>query len=272
MLLGYRCKRHIDADSYYGGNAMTINTNVDRVRRTTREMAEVQRDSSEALAENFAALQRRNVEFARGGLEFMKLQEDNVEASRELWASGMKLMQLQRRNADFAQKWISDGVELMRDQAEHNRRTAEVFSRSVRQQQETFRSLAESWTGYYRNIFSPPSYVREGLKAVEQTTQQAVEATQQVAQQGLRVAEETTKKTEKVIHETEEANREAALQTAVHSALKTADYDELSVSDISRKLDSLSTDELKKVREYEKHNKNRDTLVEQIDRKIKASS
>jgi membrane-associated HD superfamily phosphohydrolase len=167
---------------------------------------------------------------------------------------------------------MNGGVELMRDQAEHNRRTAEVFSRSVRQQQESFRSLAESWTGAYKNFFSPVSYVQEGLKAVEQTTQQAVKATQQVAQQGLRAAEETTKKTEQAIRETQEATKEAALQTAVHSALKTADYDELSVDDVSKKLDSLSAAELKKVREYEKQNKNRDTLVEQIDRKIKATS
>lgn len=251
---------------------MTITTNIDKMTRTTREMTEVQRDSTEAVAENFAALQRRNVEFARGGLEFMKLQEDNVKASRELWANGMKFMQLQQRNADFAQKWMTSGVELMRDQAEHNRRTAEVFSRSVRQQQESLRSLAEGWTGAYRNLFSPVTYVQEGLKVAEQTTRQAVEATQQVAQQGLRVAEETTEKTEQVIRETEEANREAALKTAVHSALKTPDYDALSVDDISKKLDALSAAELKKVREYEKHNKNRDTLIEQIDRKIKANS
>ncbi len=251
---------------------MATTTNIDKMTRTTREMTEVQRDSSEALAKNFAGLQRRNVEFARGGLEFMKLQEDNVKASRELWANGVKLLQLQQRNVDFTQKWMTSGTELLRDQAEHNRRTAEVFSQSARKQQENFRVLAEGWTSAYRNFFSPVTYVQEGLKVAEQTTQQAVKATQQVAQQGLRAAEETTKKTEQAIRETQEATKEAALQTAVHSALKTADYDELSVDDVSKKLDSLSAAELKKVREYEKQNKNRDTLVEQIDRKIKATS
>jgi len=244
---------------------MATTTNTDKMTRTTREMTEVQRDSSEALAKNFAALQRRNVEFARGGLEFMKLQEDNAKASRELWANGVKLLQLQQRNVDFTQKWMTNGTELLRDQAEHNRRTAEVFSQSAHKQQENFRALAEGWTSAYRNFFSPVTYVQEGLKVAEQTTQQ-------VAQQGLRAAEETTKKTEQAIRETQEATKEAALQTAVHSALKTADYDELSVDDVSKKLDSLSAAELKKVREYEKHNKNRDTLVEQIDRKIKATS
>jgi hypothetical protein len=34
----------------------------------------------------------------------------------------------------------------------------------------------------------------------------------------------------------------------------------------------LSAEQLRKVREYEKHNKNRETLIEQIDRKIRANS
>ncbi|MGH3087043.1 MAG: hypothetical protein ACRDSJ_06955 [Rubrobacteraceae bacterium] len=48
--------------------------------------------------------------------------------------------------------------------------------------------------------------------------------------------------------------------------------DQMNVGDITKKLDDLSTDELEKVREHEKRHKNRETLVEQIDRKIKASS
>jgi hypothetical protein len=49
-------------------------------------------------------------------------------------------------------------------------------------------------------------------------------------------------------------------------------YDELNVGEISGRLDSLSEEELKKVRDYEKRNKNRDTLIEQLDRKIGADS
>jgi hypothetical protein len=37
-------------------------------------------------------------------------------------------------------------------------------------------------------------------------------------------------------------------------------------------LDGLSAEQLRKVREYEKRNKNRETLIEQIDRKIKAKN
>jgi hypothetical protein len=54
--------------------------------------------------------------------------------------------------------------------------------------------------------------------------------------------------------------------------LKTANYDELTVDEISKRLNGLSTEELRKVREYEKRNKNRETLIEQIDRNIRATS
>jgi len=49
-------------------------------------------------------------------------------------------------------------------------------------------------------------------------------------------------------------------------------YDELNVREISDRLDSLSAAEIRTVREYEKRNKNRETLIEQFDRRLKAAS
>ena len=93
-----------------------------------------------------------------------------------------------------------------------------------------------------------------------------------MARQGLKVAEEVTDKSEEVLKQTEKATKEVELRTAVFGALKTTNYDELSVEQISRKLDGLSTEELGKVREFEKRNKNRETLIDQLDRKIKTNS
>ncbi len=69
---------------------------------TAREMAEIQRDSYQALAESFTASQRRGARLAQDGLRFFKLQEDNARAAQEWFANGVRLMQLQQRNADFA--------------------------------------------------------------------------------------------------------------------------------------------------------------------------
>src|SRR3712207_4370795 len=49
-------------------------------------------------------------------------------------------------------------------------------------------------------------------------------------------------------------------------------YHELTVEEVSGRLGSLSAEELRVVRDYEERNKNRDTILEQLDRKIRGSS
>ena len=261
----------------------TTAKNIDKTARTAREMAEAQRDSFEAIAENFASAQRRSIGLAEGGLEFVRLQEDNARAAQEFFANGVKLLQRQQKNAEFVQSWTGDAVEVVREQAEHNASTAEAFARSVARQQESFRTLTRGWVGAYTDFFNPFAYVQEGMRAFQQATRQGLEATEQVAQQGLRateqatkqglrVVEEATERTDKVLRETEKVTREAELRTAVYGALGTTDYDALTVDEISKRIDGLPAEQLKQVREFEKNNKNRETLLGQIDRKIKANS
>jgi hypothetical protein len=261
----------------------TTATSIDQTARTAYEMAEAQRDSFEALAENFAAAQRRGMGLAEGGLEFVGLQEQNARAAQEFFASGVRLLQLQGRNAEFVQGWMGEAVEVLREQAEHNARTAEAFARTASSQQESLRALTRDWVGLYRDFFSPFAYFQRGLRTFQRATQQGLEATEQAARQGLRaseeatrqglrVAEEATEQTDKVLRQTERATREAELRAAVLGALKTTDYDDLSVAEVSRRIEGLPTEQLEKVREFEKNNKNRETLVAQIDRKIRANS
>jgi hypothetical protein len=279
------CGRNIVASTYnHGGNKVaTTATNIDKTARTAYEMAEAQRDSFEAIAENFAAAQRRSIGLAEGGLEFMKLQEDNARAAQEFFSGGVRLLKLQQKNAEFVQDWMGEAVEVVREQAEQNARTAEAFARTVSRQQESMRALTQGWVGAYRDFFSPFAYFQEGMRTFQRATQQGLEVTEQVARQGLRtteqatrqglrVAEEATERTEDVLRQTEEATREAELRTAVLGALGTANYDELSVAEVSRRIEGLPTEQLKKVREFEKNHKNRETLIEQIDRKIRANN
>jgi hypothetical protein len=51
-----------------------------------------------------------------------------------------------------------------------------------------------------------------------------------------------------------------------------AGYDEMNVREIGDRLEGLSAAEIRAVREHEKRNKNRETLIEQFDRKLKAAS
>ena len=246
--------------------------NIDKTARTVREMTEAQRDSFEALAENLAAAQNRSMGLAEGGLGFLRLQEDNARAAQEWFANGVRLLQRQQRNAEFVGGWTEDAVEALREQAEHNARTAEAFARGISRQQESFRSLTRGWVVAYRDFFSPFAYARQGMRTFQRATKQGLEATEQVALQGLRVAEEAAERTDEVLRQTEKATHEAELRAVVFGALKTTDYDALTVEDISKRIDGLSAEQLGKVREFEKHNKNRETLIEQIDRKIRANN
>jgi hypothetical protein len=257
--------------------------NIDKTARTARQMADAQRDSFEAIAENFAAAQHRSIGLAEGGLQFMRLQEESARAAQEFFANGVRLLQLQQRNAEFVQGWIGEAVEVVREQAEHNARTAEAFARSVSSQQEGFRALSQDWVGAYRDFFNPFAYAQQGMRTLQRAAQQGLETTEQVARQGLRaseeatrqglrVAEEATEQTDKVLRQTEKVTREAELRTAVLAALQSTDYEGLTVEEVSKRIEGLPTEQVKKVREFERNHKNRETLIEQIDRKIRANN
>lgn len=231
---------------------------IDRMASTAQEMAR----SYEAVADNFAAFQKRSVGFAQDGLKLLQLQQDNIKAVQEWWANGMKLLERQQRSVKFAQSWMTSGFDALRSQTEQNLRTAEAVARGVREQQEAFRSFTGAWTGAYRDFFTPfAHYAQEGVRGAQRATEQ-----------GLRLAGETVDQTEQTLRQVEQATRQAELEAVVLGALKTRDYDELNVEEVSKRLNGLSVEELGKVREYEKQGKNRETLIEQIDRKIKAIS
>src|SRR5215207_2190719 len=193
--IGYMCDRNIVASTYnHGGTTVEATAkNIDKTARTAYEMAQTQRDSFEAIAENFAAAQRRGMGLAEGGLEFVKLQKDNARAAQEFFANGVRLLQLQHKNAEFVQGWMGEAVEVMREQTEHNARTAEAFAGAIGRQQESFRTLTQGWVGAYRDFFSPFAYATQGMRTFQRATQQGLEATEQVARQGLRASEQATR-------------------------------------------------------------------------------
>jgi hypothetical protein len=266
----YMCDKNIVAETYYdGGMSVATITHFEKMTRTAQEMAEAQRDSYEALTENLAATQRRSVGLAQDGLDFIKLQEENAKAAKQWFASGVRLAQLQQRNVRSVQDWLREGAEALREQTEHNVRTAEAFARSARKQQEGFRALAQGWTGAYEGFFfSPFNYAQEGLRTLQRATERSLKATQRVVEQGA----EATEQTEEILRKTGEAARDAELRASVLASLEADNYEGMTVAEVTEKLDELSAEELKKLREFEKRTKDRESLIERIDRKIRANS
>jgi hypothetical protein len=123
------CVMNLAPTTYFDGEMLVVTTtNLDKMnemRGTTREMTEAQRDSNRAPTENLVAVQKRGVGLVQGGMEFLRLQEQNTKAAQQWFAASMKVAQLQERSVRFAQEWMHNGAEALREQTEHNLRTAE---------------------------------------------------------------------------------------------------------------------------------------------------
>jgi hypothetical protein len=88
-------------------------------------------------------------------------------------------------------------------------------------------------------------------------------------------AEQTQKATETAAKSAQKNTEIAAKDVQKNTETATfpiEGYDEMNLDEVSERLDGLSVDELKRVRKYEKDNKNRRTLRKEMKRKIKSTS
>jgi hypothetical protein len=92
-----------------------------------------------------------------------------------------------------------------------------------------------------------------------QTAQQSARDAQRAAWDAQKTGAEATAR---VIETTAPTN----------GSLPIAGYDEKSVEEISARLDTLTVDQLERLKDYERRNKNRETLIREIDRRIGAAS
>jgi hypothetical protein len=103
---------------------------------------------------------------------------------------------------------------------------------------------------------APGTYVREtSAETVREAGQDGAQASSQVGQQGVEFAQEGARAAQRVI-----------------TGVQIEGYDEMNVGEVVMRLDNLSAEELQRVRAYEQRNKNRGTLLKQIDRRINAAS
>jgi hypothetical protein len=268
------CVKNIAPTTYYDGEMLVITTtNLDKMnkmRGTAREMTEAQRDSNRAPTENLVAVQKRGVGLAQGGMEFLRLQEQNTKAAQQWIAASMKVAQLQQLSVRFAQEWMHNGAEALREQTEHNLHTAQSFARSARKQQEGFRIIAEGWSDAYEGfVISPFDYAQEGIRMFQRAAEQGVNVTQRVVEQGTEATEQVTRQGLRIA---EEVTREAELRASVIGALGLDDYDGLNFAEVTEKLDELSLEEHERLRELEKRAEDRESLLRHIDRKIRTNS
>ncbi len=157
-----------------------------------------------------------------------------------------------------------------------------------KQQQNTQQMIQELMNTYMQLLNTPGSYAsgqaEQQQQTLQQVTQQWMEQAQQQQQMFQQQAQQQQQAFQQMVQESTNtfmqmfniplSYAQEGLQMAQRATAEVPieGYDEMNVSEVAQQLDNLSADELQRVRDYERRNKNRETLIEQLDRKIKAKS
>jgi hypothetical protein len=176
--------------------------------------------------------------------------------------------QAQERQGRLAQEFSERVMDNLRRQTEEGRATSEQLADQARRQSEAGRQLArasvDAYLGFLDDAFS--RYQAGAQRAAGNV------------QEGTRVASQTATGAVGAATSARGATTDAAAD-ATRTAAETASgqppidgYDEMTVDEVARRLQGLSGEELRRTRAYEQSNKNRTTLIEQIDRRLEATT
>jgi hypothetical protein len=219
-----------------------------------------------------------------------------------------RTISFQERNLRLTQTFLENWMEQVSNLTQGTREATQDLQEQGQRQREAVETLSEEGTNAYAEFLnSALSFYQEALNASTQVGQQNIQQGAQATQQAVLAASQATSEgVEQAIEAVNQAGQqvaqaisqagqqgaEAVNQSAQQSArggeqvaragalaaqrvatgVPIEDYYNLNVGEIVDKLDNLSADELQRVRAYEQQNKNRDTLLEQIDRRINAAS
>ena len=184
-------------------------------------------------------------------------------------ASDMEKMGGVARAQDGAREWLG---------------MLQTLAEQIQKQQQNSQQMVQEMMGTYMRLLNTPgSYVsgqaEQQQQTLQQTAQQWMEQAQQQQQTFQQQAQEQQQAFQQMMQEV--LNTYAQLfniplsyaQKGLRSAqFPIESYDELTVEEISGHLGDLSAEDLRVVRDYEERNKNRDTVLEQLDRKIRSGS
>jgi hypothetical protein len=119
-----------------------------------------------------------------------------------------------------------------------------------KQQQNSQQMIQELMNTYVQLLNTPGSYLSGQAEQQQQMTQEVLGSYSQLFNIPLSYAKEGLRDAQFPIE----------------------GYDELTVEEVSARLGALSAEDLREVRDYEERTKNRETLLEQLDRRIRGGS
>jgi outer membrane biosynthesis protein TonB len=170
----------------------------------------------------------------------------------------------------------TNGAQKATEPAAEETQNTEVAAKDARQKAEKQR--AEKQRAEKQRAEKVAKETRKAEEAAEETQEAAETAAKSAQESAEPAAEETQKSTEVAAEDAEETQK--STEIAAKDAQKNTEtgafpiegYDQMNVGEVSERLDGLSEAELKRVRKYEKNNKDREILHKEMKQKIKTTS
>ena len=185
--------------------------------------------------------------------------ETLAESYRVVYGQTAESQERQRRLAQGFSELVATNL---REQTEGGRAAAERLSEQANKQQEAGQALArESVEAYVEFLDTAFSRYRSGTARAAENVQEGPIAAGRTAARVVGAATGAVA----------DAKASTLDTTAETAAFPIAGYDEMNVEEVSKRLNDLSVEELQLLRDYEERNKRRDTLLEQMDRKIRST-
>jgi hypothetical protein len=171
-------------------------------------------------------------------------------------------------NTEIAQRTAEVWVEGFRKQTELSKRMTQEFAdKTIEQLYGSEGSFATGFPGWWAPYYYDPFGLwRTWARALRETYEGASDAQQTAvwtAQQTARDAQSSA---------AEETARVVETTAPRNGSFPIADYDEKTIGEITGRLDALTDEQLRRVKDHEKRTKNRETLLQQIDRRIMRTS
>jgi hypothetical protein len=152
-----------------------------------------------------------------------------------------------------------------------------------KQQQNSQQMTQELMNTYMQLLNTPGSYVSSQAEQQQQTLQQTVQQWMEQAQQQQQTFQQQAQQQQQSFQQMTQEVMSTYSQlwnipfSYAKEGLRDAQfpiegYDGLTVEEVNEHLGSLSAEDLREVRDYEERNKNRETILEQLDRRIRGGS
>jgi hypothetical protein len=163
-------------------------------------------------------------------------------------------------------------------------RAMQSLAEQIQKQQQTSQQMIQELMNTYMQLLNTPGSYLSGQaeqqqQTLQQTAQQWMEQAQQQQQSFQQQAQDQQQSFQQMTQEVLGSYSKLfniplsyAKEGLRDAQFPIEGYDELTVEEVSGRLDALSTEDLREVRDYEERNKNRETVLEQLDRKIRSSS